>query len=1280
MKSSLLHSIPSIQTVLLAIGIVMLLQPSYSFAQLAPVPIDENVSTSDLIIEGEVLHSLSFWDGRRQNIYTSHLIRVYKVFKGVFQGSVLEIITPGGVVGEEMHRFSPGIELRVGDLGIFLCRDSRIRNSGRPIDSDIRVELHSGPQGFLGYDRRTRTVSGPFDRYDDFEFDLYPVLINLTGRPFEVIGDLVLNPGNGFTGKGMRLLATPTITSFTPTSISAGTATTLTINGTNFGATTGTVEFRNADDGGASWISALSSQILSWTDLQILVQVTAEAGTGQIRVTNADPASVTSSGTLTITYAQLNYVDAGNALIPDHIDDNANGGLTYNMNTAFADTASREAAFVRAMETWRCTTASANKVNWDLGGETTLNVTASDGVNIVRMAGAAELGSGTLAVHVSRWNICSGTIMYLVESDLSFNPNYSWYYGTGSPGGSQYDFESVALHELGHAMQLGHANGTSQVLYYSIGAGSTNRSLHSNDVAGGDYVMTQSYTANACGPGPMTTVSAEAGDNVSICPASSTQLNAAGGITYSWTPTTGLSDATIPNPVATPAATTTYTVLVGNGSCYSSSDNMTVTVRTPPTAVAGNDELLCLGDSVTIGSSSSSPSTYSFGTWDYTQQNYPYATANQDNRTQMLYLASELTSGGMSAGVISKFALYLQSTSGGIAMQNFAVKMFTTSRTNLSTGFTSGSKITVYSSTAYTPAGTGWQTLDFTAGFPWDGSSNIVVEICFDNTTAGSNFRIRAESTSPNYMLTYYRGSGSGCSESAMYINYARPMVQFTVMPKWFSWTPTTGLSSPIVSNPDAFPSTTSTYTLTTTDGYGCTGSDQTTVTVYPADPTNLTWDGEIDTDWSTVGNWDSPCAIPNTGDQVTIPAGPTPPSGSPSLSLSDFTMSNATGMTLSGDMTLTNQLTLTSGTITLGSNNLSIGSSGSISGGSSSSFIVSNSTGELRQDAIGSSGRSGAVLFPVGSSTASYTPVTITNSGTDDEFRVRVTNAILTGGTGGSPITANVVEKTWHIAEATGGGSSAAVTVQWNGVDEASPSFDRTDCFIAHFGGVSWAALQSSGAAGGSDPYTRTATGITTFSPFGIGDSNSPLPVELVSFSARRTGDAVKLSWRTATETNSDRFEVERKIEGGSWQTIGLVAAQGISARPMEYSLMDENTPDVTALTYRLKQVDRDGSYSYSSEFTVQLGKFDRFTLAQNYPNPFNTSTAISFTNPSEGFVSVKVYDVQGRLVRDLASRHYSEGSHMVIFSAGTLPQGIYTCIVSNGTDVRSGTMLLTR
>ena len=187
---------------------------------------------------------------------------------------------------------------------------------------------------------------------------------------------------------------------------------------------------------------------------------------------------------------------------------------------------------------------------------------------------------------------------------------------------------------------------------------------------------------------------------------------------------------------------------------------------------------------------------------------------------------------------------------------------------------------------------------------------------------------------------------------------------------------------------------------------------------------------------------------------------------------------------------------------------------------------------------------------------------------------------------------------------------------------------------------------------------------------------SYSIIPVELTSFTANVSGNDVTLNWTTATETNNFRFTIERSQAESEWQKIGFVPGFGTTTEPKSYSFTDE---DVTTgiYRYRLKQIDFDGSFTYSNEIEVDFIPKE-FVLYQNYPNPFNPSTTIKYQIPELSFVTIKVYDVLGNEITTLVNEEKSIGSYEVEFNATNLPSGIYFYKIQAGSFVETKKMTL--
>ncbi|OGU35940.1 MAG: hypothetical protein A2315_12690 [Ignavibacteria bacterium RIFOXYB2_FULL_35_12] len=170
-------------------------------------------------------------------------------------------------------------------------------------------------------------------------------------------------------------------------------------------------------------------------------------------------------------------------------------------------------------------------------------------------------------------------------------------------------------------------------------------------------------------------------------------------------------------------------------------------------------------------------------------------------------------------------------------------------------------------------------------------------------------------------------------------------------------------------------------------------------------------------------------------------------------------------------------------------------------------------------------------------------------------------------------------------------------------------------------------------------------------------------VPVELISFAGKVEQSEVMLTWETATEINNYGFEIERSqmlnVKSQNWEKIGFVGGNGTTTETKSYSFVDNVNEKFGKYSYRLKQIDHDGSFKYSNEIEVliQPGKF---SLEQNYPNPFNPSTKISWQSPVRSWQTLKVYDVLGNEVATLLNEEKEAGSYEVEFqSAARLPDG---------------------
>jgi hypothetical protein len=173
------------------------------------------------------------------------------------------------------------------------------------------------------------------------------------------------------------------------------------------------------------------------------------------------------------------------------------------------------------------------------------------------------------------------------------------------------------------------------------------------------------------------------------------------------------------------------------------------------------------------------------------------------------------------------------------------------------------------------------------------------------------------------------------------------------------------------------------------------------------------------------------------------------------------------------------------------------------------------------------------------------------------------------------------------------------------------------------------------------------------------------PLPVELTSFTAKIIGNTIRLDWKTETEVNNYGFEIQRMNNTGQnnssdWHNVGFVEGHGNTNSPKLYSFIDDKADGTSYIAYRLKQVDNDGQFEYSSIVEVNFVPSE-FALFQNFPNPFNPTTTIRYQIPKEGKVVIKIYNILGSEVMELLNEQKELGIYEVEFNADNLASGTY-------------------
>ena len=389
---------------------------------------------------------------------------------------------------------------------------------------------------------------------------------------------------------------------------------------------------------------------------------------------------------------------------------------------------------------------------------------------------------------VSTQTICVGSSASYTDQSLNTPINWNWTFAGATPSVSTLQNPNVVYNSPG---------------VYSVSLTVTN-AFGSNT-----KVMTNYITANSL---PV----ADAGNNTTVCSGNATVLNATGGTSYSWTPSTGLSQTNISNPVANPSVTTIYTVMVSQNNC-TKTDVVTVSVTSAPIANAGPDLNLCIGSTVTINASGGT--TYSWtpaqGLSSTTSAN-PVVTTTSTT-TYTLYVSNGACSDADAVTITVKPLPIIDA----------------------------GTNHTICSGTSATLTAVGGSSYTWTPG----GTLN------FPNSISP----VASPTTTTIYTLTASDGTCSAkdvVTVSVSPLPLANAGTDATVCigssttltatgGTTYSWLPNTGLSSTTIANPVANPTLTTDYTVTVTNN-GCSKDDVVRVNILSAPIANAGSDKNV--------------------------------------------------------------------------------------------------------------------------------------------------------------------------------------------------------------------------------------------------------------------------------------------------------------------------------------------------------------------------------------------------------------------------------------------------
>ncbi|MET0242164.1 MAG: T9SS type A sorting domain-containing protein [Flavitalea sp.] len=174
-------------------------------------------------------------------------------------------------------------------------------------------------------------------------------------------------------------------------------------------------------------------------------------------------------------------------------------------------------------------------------------------------------------------------------------------------------------------------------------------------------------------------------------------------------------------------------------------------------------------------------------------------------------------------------------------------------------------------------------------------------------------------------------------------------------------------------------------------------------------------------------------------------------------------------------------------------------------------------------------------------------------------------------------------------------------------------------------------------------------------------------LPVVLTSFNAHTKNNGAEITWSTSQEAKSEKFLVEKSTDGKIWNTITTVAAAKSSTTTKNYSAFDA-TPEAVNY-YRLKQVDIDGTFTYSKTVTLTTSGGNKIE-AKVYPNPVTSAATVSINSPASANATIALFNIGGVKISSVNTNLEAGYNNIALANVSTLKTGTYLVIVTNTAD----------
>lgn len=452
------------------------------------------------------------------------------------------------------------------------------------------------------------------------------------------------------------------------------------------------------------------------------------------------------------------------------------------------------------------------------------------------------------------------------------------------------------------------------------------------------------------------------------------------------------------------------------------------------------------------------------------------------------------------------------------------------------------------------------------------------------------------------------------------------------------------------------------TLTLTAGANFSAGGDLTLTTGIFNASTRTITLKGDL-TNNSTLTQATSTFIFTGTNAVQNI-------SGTGSVTFNNLTLNKGSGrVQLKKNVSVNANVALTAGI--LNTNNFLLTLNGTTAafspaitfGNAATTFISTadefgndGTSGGLQIQSIGTAGRTGNIVFPVGNTFTSYNPVRFNNSGTADNFTV-----LVKAGAPAGTIAANSVDRTWDISEAIPFGTTAVIDMQWNSTEEMASYtlFKPGSSKVVRSNGTVLVGAGNPLTPSGADPFNQSSViPFTVMESFGVSALVTLLPVTFTSVSAKVTTSGTEVKWQNATEQGVRSYSVERSVDGINFITVFVQLPGHNNGGLANYTWVDAFASSATVY-YRVKAEEVSGRNIHSSIVKVNRNALAAINIV---PNPvINKVINLQFTAVSAGSYTVTVLNTNGQVITAASVDHAGGFSNQSIQLPASIPAGTY-------------------